>query len=617
GLGPGSKVTALANQTLLVEGQVVRSFTNQMLVRFRSRRPHHHGSFRFHFQEYRLHCPFPARPTHGRVRVRDPSVGGRALYSCQPGYVLPDGNQYATCLNGTQPAWSQPLPQCHAPCGGIFSTATGGRILSPGYPDGYNGNLSCIWFLTAPPGQRLHVHFERVSLAEDDDRLIISDGSMPTSPLLYDSFRAEFPPGEGLTSSAHSLTIQLYTDGTGNAAGFALRYESFGPGHCYEPYIRFGRFQASDPAFSVGSMVSFSCDPGYSLDQGPSLLYCQDGRGPTWNDTEPLCRALCGGEVTDTEGLVLSPHWPEMYDEGQDCVWGVHAAQGTYLDLVVRASDMLTIYDGEDLSAPVLAQLSGQYHGVHLTSSQPDITLQFQSDPSPHDLGLGFRISFTERMRNDSCPDLPKVSNGWRTPSGNRLPYGASVSYHCYPSYDIEGPEIISCLWDLSWSEPPPSCQKALYCSDPGNVVNAERHVSDPDFPLGSTVRYICASGQILVGSSRLTCRGRVSGPQWSSPPPHCQAVSRACPDPGFPHGGSRHPQEVQRFRGNDIVYFACPVGFHLIGPSILSCLSSYPPSWNGTLPNCKGIPPVRKLHSQSTRYSCSFGIVHFQRMLY
>lgn len=62
-----------------------------------------------------------------------------------------------------------PLPSTAA-CGGVIRNATTGRIVSPGFPGNYSNNLTCHWLLEAPESQRLHLHFEKVSLAEDDDR---------------------------------------------------------------------------------------------------------------------------------------------------------------------------------------------------------------------------------------------------------------------------------------------------------------------------------------------------------------------------------------------------------------------------------------------------------------
>lgn len=52
----------------------------------------------------------------------------------------------------------------------MIKNATYGRIISPGFPGNYSNNLTCHWVLEAPEGHRLHIHFEKVALAEDDDR---------------------------------------------------------------------------------------------------------------------------------------------------------------------------------------------------------------------------------------------------------------------------------------------------------------------------------------------------------------------------------------------------------------------------------------------------------------
>ena len=57
-----------------------------------------------------------------------------------------------------------------ASCGGTIHNATLGRIVSP-EPGGAAGpNLTCRWVIEAAEGRRLHLHFERVSLDEDNDR---------------------------------------------------------------------------------------------------------------------------------------------------------------------------------------------------------------------------------------------------------------------------------------------------------------------------------------------------------------------------------------------------------------------------------------------------------------
>lgn len=65
---------------------------------------------------------------------------------------------------------------------------------------------------------------------------------------------------------------------------------------CYEPFVKYGNFSSSDSTYSVGAVVEFSCDPGYTLEQGSVVIECVDAQNPQWNETEPACR----GESTDS-----------------------------------------------------------------------------------------------------------------------------------------------------------------------------------------------------------------------------------------------------------------------------------------------------------------------------
>lgn len=66
----------------------------------------------------------------------------------------------------------------------------------------------------------------------------------------------------------------------------------------------------------------------------------------------------------------------------------------------------------------------------------------------------------TEVPRNDTCPELPEVPNGWKTASHPELIHGTVVTYHCYPGYELVGTELLMCHWDLTWSGDLPSCQR-------------------------------------------------------------------------------------------------------------------------------------------------------------
>ena len=92
-----------------------------------------------------------------------------------------------------------------------------------------------------------------------------------------------------------------------------------------------------------------------------------------------------------------------------------------------------------------------------------------------------------EVPRNDTCPELPEIPNGWKNPSQPELVHGTVVTYQCYPGYQVVGSSILMCQWDLSWSEDLPSCQRGeCAClrgpSQPASWVPREKSSTGPAF---------------------------------------------------------------------------------------------------------------------------------------
>uniref|UniRef100_A0A7M4FBC1 Seizure related 6 homolog n=1 Tax=Crocodylus porosus TaxID=8502 RepID=A0A7M4FBC1_CROPO len=591
----GAEPVVLANESFLLRGQVIRSPSNQVAVRYQSPAPARAGAFRFRFQAYVLSCRFPSRPAYGDVSVTSLHPGGNAYFSCAAGYQL-QGPRALTCLNATRPFWSgrEAAPWPGSACGGVIRNASLGRVVSPGFPGTYSNNLTCHWLLEAPPGQRLHLHFEKVSLAEDDDRCV----GGPWAPPVYDSYEVEYLPIEGLLSAARHFFVELTTDSSGAAAGVALRYEAFQPGHCYEPFVKYGNFTTSDAAYALGATVEFSCDPGYTLEQGSVVIECVDPTDPQWNETEPACRAVCSGEITDSAGVVLSPNWPEAYGKGQDCIWGLHVEQDKRVMLDIRVlhvgtGDVLTFYDGDDLTARILGQFTGARSRFKLYTSTADVTIQFQSDPGSSVSGYqqGFIIHFYEVPRNDTCPELPEIPNGWKTTSHPELIHGTVVTYHCYPGYEIVGTDLLMCHWDLTWSGDLPTCERVTTCRDPGDVEHSRRLVSSTRFPLGSTVQFVCDKGYVLAGTALLTCYDRqAGGPKWSDRLPKCTPeLYEPCHNPGIPEHGAQAP-EKRLYQAGAMLRFSCTAGHVLLGEASLRCVPGHPSQWSSSPPLCKAV---------------------------
>ncbi|KAK6296592.1 hypothetical protein J4Q44_G00327340 [Coregonus suidteri] len=591
----GGEPSVLANESILLKGLVVRSWSNHITIHFHSQRQTQPGSFLLRYQTFVLSCTFPQRPACGDVSVSSLHSGGEAFFYCVTGYQL-QGTNTLTCLNASTPYWSDTEPQCLAACGGIVRNATVGRIVSPFFPSNYSNNLTCHWLLEAPEGQRVHVHFEKVALAEDDDRLLIKNGNNIDSPLLYDSYEVEYLPNEGLVSTSRPLFIELTTDGAGTSTGIAIRYQAFAVGHCYEPFVKYGNFTSNDSTWAVGTVVEFTCDPGYTLEQGSVIIECMDHNNPQWNETEPACRAVCSGEITDSAGVVLSPNWPEAYDSGQDCIWGIHVEEDRRIMLDIKVlnigkNDLLTFYDGDDLTAKVLGQYGGSRPHFKLYTSMADVTIQFQSDPATniYGYGNGFVVHFFELPRNDTCPELPEITNGWKSTSHPELVHGTVVTYQCYPDFQLVGTELLMCQWDLTWSGDLPSCERVLLCADPGTVEHSRRVMSGPRFTVGSTIQYNCNKGYTLSGNSLLSCYNHgSSGPKWSERLPKCVSVTyEPCRNPGTP-SYSTQISEKPFYQAGETLHFSCLRGHELLGEPVLRCVPGHPSQWSSLPPVCR-----------------------------
>ncbi|XP_060911583.1 seizure protein 6 homolog [Labrus mixtus] len=590
----GREPFILANESVLLRGLVLRSWSNQISIRFRSEQQQNPGFLHLHYQAFVLSCSFPKEPAGGEVSVTHLHAGGEAYFSCFTGYKL-QGPKMLTCRNATTPYWSGKEPRCVASCGGMIKNATYGRIVSPGFPGNYSNNLTCHWVLEAPEGHRLHVHFEKVALAEDDDRLLIKDGNNIDSPPVYDSYEVEYLPNEGVLSTGRYLFVEFTTDGTMTSTGAAIRYEAFAKGMCYEPFVKYGNFSSSDSTYGMGAVVEFSCDPGYTLEQGSVVIECVDAQNAQWNETEPACRAVCSGEITDSAGVVLSPNWPEAYDKGQDCIWGIHVEEDKRIMLDIQVlhigkNDLLTFYDGDDLTANILGQYSGTRPHFKLYTSMADVTIQFQSDPATNIYGYnnGFVVHFFEVPRNDTCSELPEITNGWKSTSHPDLIHGTVITYQCYPGYELVGSEILMCQWDLSWSGDVPRCQEVMTCQDPGNVEHSHKVITGSRFAVGSSVQFICNKGYIMSGSSLLTCYNRDSAtPKWNERLPKCVPEKyEPCRNPGAA-STSVQSSEKAFYQAGETLTFSCHSGYELQGEATIYCIPGHPSQWNSTPPAC------------------------------
>lgn len=75
--------------------------------------------------------------------------------------------------------------------------------------------------------------------------------------------------------------------------------------------------------------------------------------------------------------------------EGQFIVHGEIHFPSWCSSLNIGKNDLLTFYDGDDLTAKVLGQYGGSRPHFKIYTSMADVTIQFQSDPATNIYGYG------------------------------------------------------------------------------------------------------------------------------------------------------------------------------------------------------------------------------------
>lgn len=90
-------------------------------------------------------------------------------------------------------------------------------------------------------------------------------------------------------------------------------------------------------------------------------------------------------------GVAARLHWPNLYSWKKNKRYGREngALNSECFRLNIGKNDLVTFYDGDDLTAKVLGQYGGAKARFKLYTSTADVTIQFQSDPATNVYGYG------------------------------------------------------------------------------------------------------------------------------------------------------------------------------------------------------------------------------------
>uniref|UniRef100_A0A8C5D222 CUB and Sushi multiple domains 1 n=1 Tax=Gouania willdenowi TaxID=441366 RepID=A0A8C5D222_GOUWI len=577
-------------------------------------------------------CHDPGVPVNGQRYGDQFLLGSSVAFRCDQGFIRTQGSDQITCIiQEGNVVWSAAVPRCEAPCGGHL-TAPNGVLLSPGWPSFYKDSLNCQWVIEAQTDHAVKIHFDKFQTEVNYDTLEIRDGSSVSSPLIGEYHGTQAP--HFLISTSNFLFLLFTTDNSRSAAGFSIRYEGvkMETDSCLDPGIPVnGRRHGN--SFSIGSRVSFTCDPGYTLsDQDP--IVCEQNH--QWSHALPSCDALCGGYVYGKTGTILSPGFPDFYPNSLNCTWTIEVSHGKGVHLVFHTfhleenHDYLSITEDENFLVPV-ARLTGSVLPPSVKAGlfgNFSAQLRFISDFSMS--YEGFNITFSE-YDLEPCEDPGVPAYSRRT--GFRFQVGDSLAFSCFHGYRLEGDSKITCLGGgrRVWSNTLPRC-----IAECGAIsLGPEGVLLSPNFPSNYDNNHECIyrittekgkgirlkaesftlqdgdylkvydgeniSSRILGNFTREGMMGHVinstSNHLWLEFNSNASGTNQGfsltytsfdlvhCEEPGVPSYGYKIQDDGHY--ANTFVLYSCNPGYSLHGSSTLTCLSGDRRVWDKPLPSC------------------------------
>ena len=333
--------------------------------------------------------------------------------------------------------------------------------------------------------------------------------------------------------------------------------------------------------FTIGAVVSFSCDEGYQLG-GAKTLTCKDG--DKWDGEFPFCDKVSCGLPKPLNNAV-------MYGESYEFEDVIEYRCNRGYDLAGE-STVTCRSDGTwtTLKAKCIRVSCGQPPTVEHSAVVQGETFNFE-DVVVYKCDAGYEVTGhnllecgpdgkwsgpTPSCEMVTCGKPPVISNA--TTIVSKTTYGSKARYVCNKGYILKGSKYVKCVENKTWLyDQKPRCDP-INCGRPPTLQFGG--VKVPDFTFGNTARYYCLAGYILQGHETLQCQ---ADGLWNGHAPQCIPVR--CPAPLPPKNGDVNSQGDETFTFSKEIKFSCKRGFNLVGPAISRCQDDG--SWSGSRPRC------------------------------
>ncbi|KAL5247537.1 hypothetical protein ACHWQZ_G019426 [Mnemiopsis leidyi] len=517
----------------------------------------------------KITCPdLPSPPTNGRLVRVDGTCDGSAVYECDEGYYLTDGDLVRNCTEWGR--WSGKHPVCSIKT----CTAIGDSPNRSHFPQ-FSHTFGTV------------VRFECDDCYSFMDSF--TDESVKDAESIYPRFHV------------------LRCEATGNWNGsFPVCQEK----RCSNPGIPANGRLTSEANYQCGGVVTYKCNDGYRFTEGSSAS--RTCNGETWSGTAPECEAVDCGDVIVSSPLVAD-HIDTLYGYEVTYSCGKNAKQRRcYND--PAPEEAICQEDGtwsfphsgcqrlQCPTPPTVPNSTMRKTKVNLRDTDCYQVMYYECDEGYKLRGASAFISCTETTwwpsnpptcEKMACQPQNKPVNGDVTPSFDSqrnkefVSHGARINYTCDECYELQGAEIRECVSSgqgVTWSSPEPTCSQKL-CYLPGIANGRISSYHDAlDLPAcGEVVEFECDFGYKLVGSKSARCD---KNKKYDTILPTCEQIT--CPEPEQrDHMTTTTYPEVTdgKYKPFTEIEYECEDGWNLEGKEIISCLEDG--TWSKEAPTC------------------------------
>ncbi|XP_074833957.1 zona pellucida sperm-binding protein 3 receptor-like [Carettochelys insculpta] len=298
-----------------------------------------------------------------------------------------------------------------------------------------------------------------------------------------------------------------------------------------------------------GATIHFTCEDGYRLIGSAQSKCVLQGSDVTWDKANPYCQ--------------LIPCMPPPVIEH-----GGHT--GTIME-VFNYGTAVTYECNSVERGQIPFSLIGEA-SIYCTST--DKVNGHWSGPAP-------------QCKVVRC-EQPKVDHGIQVTGYSPVyTYRASVSFACKHRYTLKGSSLLQCNEHNRWDPELPVCERSS-CDDPPHIDHTSRNDSESTlFPAGTVVTYKCVRGYELmprISSASVTCQEDFT---WSRHQNFCQKVP--CPDPNITNGKVKERYIKAIYKFEDRIEVECNDGYVLKSYNTWSTCK-HEGEWDPELPVCEPV---------------------------